>query len=75
MNWNNILIVAREFGADQISLHHSLVTRKLISLATELHMPVAIWTVDKPKWVNKCRKLGVKALITNDPARLIACIR
>ena len=31
----HILAIAREFGADQISLHHSLVTRKLVSLATD----------------------------------------
>ena len=67
----HILTIAREFGAHQISLHHSLVTRKFVSLATDANMPVTIWTADDPKWIKRCRKLGVGALITNDPARLL----
>ena len=68
----HILAIAREFGAHQISLHHSLVTHKLVSLATEAGMPVTIWTADNSKWIKKSRKLGIRALITNDPARLIS---
>ena len=67
-----IIAMAHEFGAHQISLHHSLVTPKLGKLAAEANMPVTIWTADHPKWVRRCRKLGIKALITNDPARLLA---
>lgn len=67
----HILAIAREFGAHQISLHYSLVTRKLVTLATEYQMPVTIWTADDPKWTKRCAKLGIRALITNDPARLI----
>ncbi len=67
----HILAIAREFGADQISLHHSLVTPKLVSLATDAGMPVTIWTADSSKWVKRCRKLGIKALITNDPESLL----
>lgn len=68
----HILAIAHEFGAHQISLHYSLITRKLVSLATEVNMPVTIWTADDPKWVKRCQKLGIKALITNVPARAIA---
>ncbi len=67
----HMVAIAREFGAAQISLHHSFVGRKLVSLAYDLQMPVTIWTIDNPKWLKRCRKLGVHALITNDPARLI----
>lgn len=66
-----IIAMAREFGAHQISLHHSLVTGKLASLATGANMPVTIWTADNPKWLKRCRKLGIKALITNDPENLV----
>lgn len=66
-----IIAMAHEFGAHQMSLHHSLVTPKLVSLATAAHMPVTIWTADNPKWVKRCSKLGIKALITNDPANLL----
>ncbi len=68
----HILAIAREFGAHQISLHHSLITPKLVGLAAESCMPVTIWTADDPKWVGRCRKLGIRSLITNDPPRLIA---
>ena len=67
----DIVSIARAFGADQISVHRSLVTRKLISAAAHAQMPVTVWTSDKPKWVRKCQKLGIRALITNDPAKLL----
>ncbi len=67
-----ILALAHEFGAHQISLHHSLVTKKLTALAAEAQMPVTIWTADNLKWVAKCEKLGIRSLITNDPAKLLA---
>ena len=69
----HILTIAREFGADQISLHHSLVTKKLMSLASREKVPVTVWTTDKAKWVSRCRDLGIRALITNDPANLVRC--
>ena len=68
----HILAMAREFGARHISIHHSIVTRKLVSLATACHLPVTIWTTDNPKWVKRSEKLGIGALITNDPAKLLA---
>lgn len=67
-----IIAIAREFGAGQISLHYSLVTPMLVGLASESSMPVTIWTADDPKWVKRCQKLGIGAIITNDPARLIS---
>ena len=67
-----MIALAHEFGAHQISLHYSLVTRKLTALAAEAQMPVTIWTADNPKWVRRCQKLGIRAVITNDPAKLIA---
>jgi glycerophosphoryl diester phosphodiesterase len=67
----HIIAMAREFGADQISLHHSLATGKLVNLAAQAAMPVTVWTADDPKWLHRCRKLGIGALITNDPAKLI----
>jgi glycerophosphoryl diester phosphodiesterase len=68
----HIVAIAREFGAGQISLHRSLVTPKLVSLASEAQMPVTIWTADDPDWLRRCRKLGIGSLITNDPESLLA---
>ena len=67
-----MIVLAHEFGARQISLHHSLITRKLTSLAADARMPVTIWTTDNPKWIKRCQKLGIRAVITNDPAKMIA---
>ena len=68
----HIIAMARQFGAHQISIHHSLVTQTLAEQATEAEMPITIWTADDPKWVTRCQKLGIRALITNDPAKLLA---
>lgn len=67
-----IIAMAREFGAHQISLHHSLVTKKLTALAAQAGMPVTIWTADDPKWIKRCQKLGIGALITNAPSKLLS---
>ena len=59
--------LAREFGADQLSVHHSLVTPRLCRLAAEANMPLTVWTVDDPLWLARRANLGIWALITNDP--------
>jgi glycerophosphoryl diester phosphodiesterase len=64
--------IAEEFGANELSLHYSLATRKLMEAAGKRGLPVAIWTADNPRWVKRGIKLGLKAIITNDPARLLA---
>ncbi|MFZ1700772.1 MAG: glycerophosphodiester phosphodiesterase family protein [Pyrinomonadaceae bacterium] len=67
-----IIAMAREFGAHRLSLHYSLATRKLTALAAEAGMPVTIWTADNVKWIRRCKKQDIEALITNDPAKLLA---
>jgi glycerophosphoryl diester phosphodiesterase len=67
-----IVGIAREFGAHQISLHYSLITPRICGLAEAAKMPITIWTVDDAKWLTRSSKLGIGALITNDPAMLIA---
>ncbi len=68
---DHLVSMAREIGADQISVHRALVTRKLASLASESQTPVTIWTIDDPAWLTRSRELGIKALITNDPAKML----
>ncbi len=67
----HIVTLAQEFGADQISLHHSLVTPRLCKLAAEAGLPITVWTVDDPKWLSRRTNLGIRALITNDPAKFL----
>ncbi len=68
----HIIALAREFGAHQISLHHSLATRKLTALAAEAKMPVTVWTADNTDWIERCRSFRIGSLITNDPAKMLA---
>ena len=67
-----IVDIARDAGADQVSIHRALLTRTLMKKAGDANVPVTIWTADRPLWVHRCRRLGVRALITNDPALMLA---
>ncbi len=68
----HMISLARAFGANEISPYRSLVTPKLAALAREIGMPINIWTCDNVKWVGRARKLGINAVMTNDPAKLVA---
>jgi len=68
----HMISLARSFAADGISPHRSLVTRKLVRLASSGGMPVTVWTCDKVKWVDRAADLGIAAVITNDPAKLVS---
>lgn len=67
----HIVALAQEFGADQLSVHHSLVTPRLCTLASDAGMPLTVWTVDDPSWITRRKNLGIRAVITNDPAKLL----
>lgn len=62
---------ALEVGASVIALHHRLAKPKLVEQARLAGLRVVVWTVDSPAWVALARTMGVEALITNNPARLI----
>jgi glycerophosphoryl diester phosphodiesterase len=63
---------AIDHGANEILLHRSIATRSAVGLAIEAGLPVVVWTVDDPKWIGRARSMGIHALITNDPAKMIA---
>lgn len=67
----HLLNLAEEAGADEISLHYTLATRKLMKKAAKRNLRVIIWTADHPRWIRRGVKLGLTAIITNDPARLL----
>lgn len=67
-----ILGETKRYRADEISMHYSLATKKFINLAKEKHLPVTIWTADNPAWVKRAVNLRINAIITNNPARLLA---
>ena len=67
----HLIELARRHGADQLSIHRSLVTRGLMRAAHAVGIPVTVWTADDPRWIRRAQTLGIGALITNDPARLV----
>ena len=67
-----ILNAAIECGADELLPHRLLARPKLIEKARHRHFPVVVWTVDNPAWIARATNLGIQALITNDPARMLA---
>ncbi len=59
-------------GAGEIALHHSLATHRTVAEAARHGLETVVWTADNPAWVERAIKRGVRAIITNDPARLCA---
>ncbi len=67
-----LINIARELEVDFMSLHFSLVTKKLMKKAERQNLKVAIWTADNPRWIKRGLKLGIEHIITNNPAGLLA---
>ena len=68
----HILSEAQKYKADEISIHYSLATKSLVKKAEECGLPTTIWTADNPLWVKRALDFGINAIITNNPARLLA---
>lgn len=66
-----IIRAAKTVGAQQISVHYSLATGGLTKIAGREGLPVTVWTVDHPRWIKRGAELGLKAIITNDPGRML----
>jgi len=64
--------LAVEHHANEIALHSSLVSSRFVQKATQFGLPVVVWTVDDQEWIRRAQRLGIKALITNNPAALIS---
>jgi glycerophosphoryl diester phosphodiesterase len=62
---------AKAAGADEIALHYKLASHRIIDKARLASLKVVVWTVDDPTWIQRARRSGIDALITNDPARML----
>lgn len=69
---DSMLSAARDCGADELLPHRLLARPKLAEKAHARRLPVVVWTVDDPDWLARARTLGIQALITNNPARMLA---
>ena len=67
-----IIDQAKAIGAAALALHYRLARESLVSRAIENEMLVALWTVDDPAWIERATTMGIDALITNDPAAMLA---
>lgn len=63
---------AKAIGASALALHYRLASESLVKKAIEAELRVAVWTVDDPAWIARARSLGIEALITNNPAAMLA---
>lgn len=66
-----LIAAAVDCGADQILLHRLIASRRLVGLAAEKELRSVVWTVDDPKWLGRAERLGIHALITNNPAAMM----
>lgn len=69
---NRLITKALELQANEISLHYSLATPNAVREAATYGFPVTIWTADHPVWVKRAENLGIHAIVTNNPSRLLA---
>ncbi|MFL6208060.1 MAG: glycerophosphodiester phosphodiesterase [Pyrinomonadaceae bacterium] len=67
----SLIARARACGAHELALHHTLATKRMIAAAQRAGFPVVVWTVDNPARLQRLAALGVRAVITNDPARMV----
>lgn len=67
--------IAREAGAEIVSPHHRLVTPERVRQAHEAGVEVIPWTANTPEEWDKLIDAGVDAIITDDPAELIAHLK
>jgi glycerophosphoryl diester phosphodiesterase len=67
--------VAREFEATLMSPLYTLVTKERVSWAHSAGLGVVPWTINKPDEWAKLVDDGVDAIISDDPASLIAWLK
>jgi len=66
-----IINQATDVGAAALALHHRLARESLVKKAKVAGLHVAVWTVDKPAWIERAQAIGIDALITNNPAAML----
>ena len=67
----SVITRATQIGAMAVALHHRLARKNLVEKAKQAGLHVAAWTVDDPIWLDRARSIGIDALITNDPAKML----
>jgi len=63
--------LALDTGAEEIAIHYRIAGVGVVEKAQKCGLETVVWTVDDPKWISRARRLGVKALISNNPATMV----
>lgn len=69
-----ILAEAEACGADEISLHRSLLREATVEEAHRRGFEVLVWTVNSPASLRRALKLNLRAVFTDYPGRLRASL-
>ncbi len=69
---HSIVSDALACGASEILFHRLLATGRMIDAALQADLVPVVWTVDDGKWIERAQTRGIHALMTNNPAKLIA---
>lgn len=65
-----ILSIAHQWQADEISLHHSICTSRLIQKAHQQGLKVVVWSINQRRLMRRFIRSAVDAIITNFPEQL-----
>ena len=70
-----IIANALEYGADEILLHHLIAKHRVLKLALQANLSPVVWTVENPVWIARAQEHQIHALMTNNPAKMLAKLR
>jgi glycerophosphoryl diester phosphodiesterase len=70
-----ILAQAEACGADEISLHRSLLRKATVERARRRGFEVVVWTVNSPFWLRRAVAMNLRAIITDEPRRMRDAIK
>jgi glycerophosphoryl diester phosphodiesterase len=65
-----IIAAAEACGANEISLHRSLLRKATVEEAHRRGFEVVVWTVNSPFWLRRAAAMSLRAVITDDPNQL-----
>jgi glycerophosphoryl diester phosphodiesterase len=71
----DFVAIAREAGAGIVSPQYRLVTKEQVDAAHQAGLQVVPWTANQPQDWDRLASAGVDAIITDDPAALIAWLK
>jgi glycerophosphoryl diester phosphodiesterase len=69
-----IIGAAADCGADEISLHHSLLRTATVEAAHRLGLDVLVWTVNSTAFLRRALKLNLRAVFTDYPRQMRASL-